>query len=1083
MTRVGTVLTERGGRRRLAGMVAALAAVAAAGVGLVGSSHRASAALGLTQFEIDGNLAVNGGQDWATPAGDAPNLRDRTEKFDGCANPPLAVGDDIDRVVPGSRIADLGFNAVPVNDGSPNKKSDLCSVYQAWELVEVDDPVDGGQYEFVFYGGWTRPAVNGEIDVLFPLLGSDPNSNDDDLVVSYDFDDSSNDTVVEILAWDPAEESWLPTAALASDEFEAVTTHGDESNGVFDLTFGEFAINLTRRGILPQDGPCVTFTAGDPISRTGNSPAASLEDIVDVAPIELTNCGGLTITKQTTPAAPASSPSFSASTQQVDGEPLRTGGVALLEDVLVVPDAPSVTHLDLLISPDYVVTETGLPTGWIQSSLVCESFDPIAGVAVSRTLFPTVDPPLDRFPIAPGETASCVIENTGPPTVTVQKVTVGGAGGPFGFEVTDADGPETLSATTTAAETPTTVEEGTIEVEAGPVGVAETSVPGGFFEGSLSCTVDGDPIEGAAADLAPGQAMVCVQQNLAAAEVALTKLVDGSPTGWAFDFTIDPVPTAETATKTATAASPSIGWSDLEPGVAYTITETDVVGFITGRLSCTGGDDGVGASTFTADPGDLVECTASNVELADVSVTKGVVGTATDWSFDFTISPVPLGETATKTATAGSPNVSWNGLTPGLEHTITETPVAGFVTGTLICGGEDAVGASTFSADPGESVECAVSNTQLGSAAVTKSVAGTATNWSFDFTISPVPAGETATKAASAASPTVSWNGLVPGLSYTVAETPVAGYVTGTLNCAGGANGTGTSTFGVAPGAQTACTITNTQLASATVTKSVQPAETGWSFDFTITPVPLGESGTKTATSASPIVSWNGLIPGTSYTITELRDTDLVVGAMSCSGGTSGEGTSTFTATPGQAVACSVTNTRIADIGVVKTASPATVLPGGTVTWTIEVTNNGPSTALDVVLTDPLPATLGLVSVDAPASWNCSASVTGTPGTVSCTKPDMLPGEIWTFQVVTTVAQTAAGGTSIANVATVATATAETTTDNNTDDASIDVEQVAILPPTGGYVWDRITIGSALLAAGAGLLLATRRRRESAAGA
>ena len=80
-----------------------------------------------------------------------------------------------------------------------------------------------------------------------------------------------------------------------------------------------------------------------------------------------------------------------------------------------------------------------------------------------------------------------------------------------------------------------------------------------------------------------------------------------------------------------------------------------------------------------------------------------------------------------------------------------------------------------------------------------------------------------------------------------------------------------------------------------------------------------------------------------------------------------------------------------------------------------------------------------------------------------------------TFTLTTTVAA-AAAGTSINNTAVVSTSTSETTTSNNQDAEPITV-QVVVLPPTGGYVWNRVAIASALVLAGVALLAINRRRR------
>ncbi len=1084
-------MTTRRSRRTTLGvsLTTALGVVVSTGVSIGWGTDSASAAFpGLpheTQFEIDGNTAVGSGQDWYSDPVAAPNLQDEPWiTTEVCNNNPVLVEDpdnpgqfievtnELTRLPQGSKLDDLDLGAIPPDSGNVPRKTDLCQVFRTWELVFVPDAGSpdptAGQYHFIFYGGWNRPNVNGEIDVLFPLLGSDDTSKDDDLVISYDFVDSTNLTKVEVLDWDG--DSWEPIT-LPANAFEAVTTRGVEtlpSNPDQALTFGEFAINLTLAGVLPENGPCVSLTAGDPMSRTGNSANASMEDIVDASPIVLTNCGSLTITKETAPATPASLQTFTVETSELDGAPIQTGAVTLLTDDLLVPDDPTVTHLDMLISPDYQVVETDLPAGWSELSVVCESYDPIAGVGVTRTLYSSEAGPDSSFPIAPGVEATCTVTNIGPPTVTVNKVTVGGAGGDFTVVVDDGEATQ-ISGSTTEAGTPTLL--GGTEVAVGSVSIGETAWPDAWTPDGMSCvvtdatgqtaefTADGsDPV---VVDLAGGDVAECTQTNLAPGSVQVTKSVDGTSTDWAFEFTISPVPAGETATKTATAGSATVGWDGLIPGTDYTITEADVDGYISGDVDCGDGP------TFSAAPGITSTCTVTNTELGAVDVTKSVDGTSTDWAFEFTISPVPAGETATKTATAGSATVGWDGLIPGTDYTITEADVDGYISGDVDCGD-----GPTFSAAPGITSTCTVTNTELGAVDVTKSVDGTSTDWAFEFTISPVPAGETATKTATAGSATVGWDGLIPGTDYTITEADVDGYISGDVDCGDG------PTFSAAPGITSTCTVTNTELAEVAVTKTVVPVETGWSYDFTISPVPAGETATKSATAAAPAVSWDGLIPGTEYTVTELEGSDLVTGTLTCTDGTNAPGTSRFTPGAGDAVTCTITNTRIADIQVVKTAGATSVLPGGPLPWTIQVTNNGPSTALDVVLTDTLPAQLTLVSVAASAGWDCSASVTGNPGTVSCSKPDMLPGETWAFTVNTTVTGVT-GGETITNVAVVTTTTDETTTDNNTDSASSAVEVVRILPPTGGYVQTRLMIGGLLIAAGLAMLLLEQRRRPT----
>lgn len=60
-----------------------------------------------------------------------------------------------------------------------------------------------------------------------------------------------------------------------------------------------------------------------------------------------------------------------------------------------------------------------------------------------------------------------------------------------------------------------------------------------------------------------------------------------------------------------------------------------------------------------------------------------------------------------------------------------------------------------------------------------------------------------------------------------------------------------------------------------------------------------------------------------------------------------------------------------ADLAILKQVQPARVHPGETLTYTLQVTNAGPSAAQDVVLQDPLPAAIlsPVFSADGGATW------------------------------------------------------------------------------------------------------------------
>lgn len=122
--------------------------------------------------------------------------------------------------------------------------------------------------------------------------------------------------------------------------------------------------------------------------------------------------------------------------------------------------------------------------------------------------------------------------------------------------------------------------------------------------------------------------------------------------------------------------------------------------------------------------------------------------------------------------------------------------------------------------------------------------------------------------------------------------------------------------------------------------------------------------------------------------------------------------------TPGNSSGSSSTVTIAADanLGVTKNTTTTTVAAGGTISYTINVTNAGPEPAASVVMTDVLPASLRFQSITAPAGWTCTTPAVGANGTVTCTAATLPTGATATFTLVTTVASTATG--TVTNTAT-----------------------------------------------------------------
>ncbi|MFC4820680.1 DUF7507 domain-containing protein [Dokdonella ginsengisoli] len=115
----------------------------------------------------------------------------------------------------------------------------------------------------------------------------------------------------------------------------------------------------------------------------------------------------------------------------------------------------------------------------------------------------------------------------------------------------------------------------------------------------------------------------------------------------------------------------------------------------------------------------------------------------------------------------------------------------------------------------------------------------------------------------------------------------------------------------------------------------------------------------------------------------------------------------------------SVTPVASADVSVSKTG-PADATPGTNITYTLVVSNAGPSTAAQVSLADPTPAGLTFVSADAPCA-----------GGFPCNLGDLAAGASVTVNVTYAIPANYAGADPIRNTATVSSPTGDPQTDND----------------------------------------------------
>ncbi|OAI39757.1 hypothetical protein AYO38_07075 [bacterium SCGC AG-212-C10] len=137
-----------------------------------------------------------------------------------------------------------------------------------------------------------------------------------------------------------------------------------------------------------------------------------------------------------------------------------------------------------------------------------------------------------------------------------------------------------------------------------------------------------------------------------------------------------------------------------------------------------------------------------------------------------------------------------------------------------------------------------------------------------------------------------------------------------------------------------------------------------------------------------------------------------------------------------------------ADVSITKTDSPDPVVASENLTYTVTVSNAGPSDAQTVSWSDTLPSGTTFISLASPAGWTCSTPAVGNSGIVACSRPTVVPGGAGdsVFTLVVKVAASASG--TISNTASVTSATSDVTAGNDSDTETTTVERTSDLSVT-----------------------------------
>ena len=1000
----------------------------------VAPSLPAQGALGLNDFEVGGDESLgsgtesvdivgvsNSGRDWTSLSlvsgsfdpGEVKVIND--QNFTGTAtvysNPETAADDFC--TTDNDLITKNGtkIDDYPFETVSGSPSPGKNDICQVYVSYEIEGD------DVILYMGVVRRETGGTTAVALELNKvNQANRADGDLLVAFEFDGSGPVSDLAVRMWNGT--SWI------------VQDVSGNWAGTSWEHFGEVAVNLSDTDLLPPPtsvDDCSSFSSILPYGFAGNSDSSNVGDWGGEVPIDIPRCGEIRITKDATPAA--------GSSYVFEWELSDNDGVLTSASDTIVDGETDV--LDV-VAGEYTLAEIVEASPYQLDRIECTDGQK------------PVD--FDEITVAVGDTVYCTIFNVAPQLI-VSKTTINDDGGTaqdgdFQLYVNDVAVAQDTAIAGIAADTEYTITEDLLD---------------GYEQVSIVCIDDDTGADvGHPVTLSEDQAVTCtVTNDDIAPQLTLLKDVitddggDAVDTDWTLSADGPESISGVEGDASITDAEVTAGTYDLsESGGPSAYTASDWV--------CDGGTH-VDGDTVTLALGDVATCEITNDDVPPgLTVVKEVInddgGDAVAGDFQLYVNGSAVDQ--------GSPlDVDAN-----VQYTVSEDQVDGYVLTGIAC--EDSEGAVSHpvTLSEGQAVLCTVTNDDIAPELtvlkdVTNDDGGTAVAGDFQLYVngSPVTQG-VATE-------------VLANTEYTVTEDLLEGYIQTGLTCVDDdTEQTVAHPVTLDEGQRVTCTISNDDgEASITVIKTVLPVDAADpdDFDLTITP----EGGDPIATLSGET---QGVAANTTYTVGETLPAGFVQVDLSCVD-EQGPVAHPVDLQLGQNVTCTIVNEQqVADLSVTKVddVDPVALTeddPVAEVTYTITVTNLGPSTAEDAVVTDSLPMTMTFVSAS-PSVGSCSHA----GGVVTCSLGDLAVGDEVSIEIVV---ETQAFGEVTdfepINLVEVSSVTLDPNIDNNHDTeptAITEVLDVEVLPFTGVYAEHWFFLAIAWIGAGVALLLISSRR-------